>query len=212
MRGELDAEVQSSIGERYYQNYEGHGCPMDGAMPLPAKDFLAAISRGTGYAYPGSLYTRVIDLGCGTGKTIMDMRALGLDAFGIELSSFTFTRIEEQARPYAYWMDATNLAIFPDGAFDFAVANMTPHVHPDQMVDWLKDVRRITSRGIYLRYMTPEWVEAFKARTHGDNVNLYVPWTKPAYWWADAFTAARLRTADHWQDDSWDCRVVLVPA
>jgi methionine biosynthesis protein MetW len=72
---------------------------------------------------PGS---RVLDIGCGDGTLIGHLvRTRGCDARGIEIDMAEVTRAIAQGTPVMHGDADTDLAQYPDGAFDYVVLSRT---------------------------------------------------------------------------------------
>ncbi len=195
------------LGEEYFAGYEGKAGPYSETSGRElAQQFLPAAARQV--ATLAGL--RVVDLGCATGHSVAALREAGLAAFGVELSSWALAHAVPAARPFVFGMDATRLEVFPDDAFDFVIANMTPHIPPERMVSWLRSVARLAKVGVYIRYITPEYAERLIARRGGESARrLYCPWSAPMSWWDATFAAAGLRVLARDKDEDWDTWVML---
>src|SRR3954453_15580038 len=70
--------------------------------------------------------TRVLDIGCGDGTLIDHLyRTLGCDARGIEIDMAEVTRAVAHGLPVMHGDADSDLAQYPDGAFDFVVLSRT---------------------------------------------------------------------------------------
>jgi SAM-dependent methyltransferase len=110
---------------------------------------------------------KVLDVGCAKGFLVKDfMKACpGLEAFGIDISSYAVTHCEPESVGRLHIGVATSLP-FPDKSFDAVVCINTLHnLHRDECIRALQEIQRITrDNRSYVQvdsYRTPEERELF---------------------------------------------------
>lgn len=104
---------------------------------------LAAIAAAIGRAHPGAL---VLDIGCGDGALMAALeREAGCDARGIEIDVRQVERCVARGLSVVQGDANSDLAEYPDKAFDFAVLSQTLQTatRPDLMLD---ELLRVGSR------------------------------------------------------------------
>jgi methionine biosynthesis protein MetW len=89
-----------------------------------------------GNVAPGS---RVLDIGCGDGALMAELRAKGCDARGIEIDGADVTAALERGLSVIQGDADTDLADYPDASFDYAILSQTLQTtrRPDLVVDQL---------------------------------------------------------------------------
>jgi SAM-dependent methyltransferase len=191
----------------YFEDYDRGPYAAHAVAGLP--EALLEAVRAAGVA-PSLEGLRVLDLGCATGHLVVALRAAGARAFGVELSRFALEHVVREAAPFVFRMDARELDLFPDAAFDLVVANLTPHIGAERMQPWLAGVARVTGRALWLRYVTQPWIDGFLA-DRGPEVaaRMDLDWSRPDAWWRETFTAAGLRVLHERRDEDWDVWVLL---
>jgi ubiquinone/menaquinone biosynthesis C-methylase UbiE len=109
---------------------------------------------------------RVLDVGCAKGFLVKDfMKACpGLEAFGIDVSSYALMHCEPEVVGRLHLGNATSLP-FPDNSFKAAVAiNSIHNLDRDQCIVALKELQRVSGGRAYVQvdsYRTPEERQMF---------------------------------------------------
>lgn len=123
-------------------------------------------------AYPDA--GDALDLGCGNGYAVRQMRERGLPWFGIEHSRTAFER--DLREPWFFHGETTQFAA---GQFDLAYSTeVLEHIPEDQAPAVVADLCRVTRRYMFL---------TISLRPSSDN-NRYHCTLKPRAWWEALFT------------------------
>lgn len=92
---------------------------------------------------------KVLDIGCGIGLLVQELRKLGVEAYGLEYSN-SFISISP-AREFLYQGNITNLSQFSDRSFDLVVCmEVMEHLPPTYLNGVIKELRRISSNRILM--------------------------------------------------------------
>ena len=94
-----------------------------------------------GHVAPGS---RVLDIGCGDGALMAELRNRGCDARGMELDPSDVARCVEHGLPVIQGDADADLPLYPDASFDYAVLSQTLQTtkRPDRVLDELLRIGR----------------------------------------------------------------------
>lgn len=105
---------------------------------------------------------KVIDIACGTGAQIFELRGIASKAVGIDLSESMINHAQSSARkrniPNAEFFvcDATNLSRFNENSFDVAVMSLALHqFDPLLHLSILSEMKRVAKRIIIVDYSVP---------------------------------------------------------
>ena len=133
----------------YWDSYYRRGCvpwdpgPYDGHLPGLLKEFSIPPCR-------------VVDIGCGTGKSLIWLAEKGFVGTGIDVSGAAIRAARELARRKSAsctWMCGSFPEDFPEevlpsGSFDFAVERgCLQHLHPSRAAAAARGVSRILRKG-----------------------------------------------------------------
>jgi SAM-dependent methyltransferase len=141
------AEVARRFGVEYWdgdRKYGYGGYTYDGRW-APVAEAIVGHYR----LRPGS---RVLDVGCGKGFLLHEMRRLvpGLEVVGIDVSTYALEHAKEEVRPLLREARAEALP-FDDGAFDLVVSLMTLHnLYVFDLALALAEMQRVTKKDGYL--------------------------------------------------------------
>lgn len=121
-------------------DFYGAGYDMD-LLAAPRRAFHDMAEAVAGVLGPASS----LDVGCGVGALVSQLRRRGVDAHGSDFSDTFLRRAKRRARPYLTQQDVTALG-FPDDRFDVVtcmeVLEHLPRRVVDEAIDELKRVSR----------------------------------------------------------------------
>ncbi len=119
---------------------------MSHARPRPvARDVRLDLTLIAGMITPGS---RVLDIGCGDGELLEHLsRTRGCDARGIEIDMAQVTRAVAHGLPVMHGDADSDLAQYPDGAFDYVVLSRTLQA-VERPAEVLRQMLRIGTRAV----------------------------------------------------------------
>lgn len=94
--------------------------------------------------------TRVLDVGCAKGYQVLALRREGVEAWGVDISDYAISEAPAEVEPYLKVEEYRRIH-FPDGYFDLVLAlEVLEHIPPTQIDEVVKELRRITSRWIWV--------------------------------------------------------------
>lgn len=131
---------------------------------------------------------RVLDIACGTGKTMEIISRFPLDIHGCDISDLLIGKAIERGIPKSHLTicDATNMP-YEDNSFDYAYSiGSLEHFTETGIVDFVKDCHRVTSKTSY--HMIPVsrsgknegWIKTYQS-FHNNSVEWWVEKYKSAY-------------------------------
>ena len=124
--------------------------------------------------------TRVLDIGCGDGSLIDHLfRTKGCDARGIEIDMAEVTRAVAHGLPVMHGDADTDLAHYPDGAFDYVVLSRTLQaVERPRAV--LRQMLRIGTRAVVSFPNFGHWLVRWQLFSRG-RMPMTPTWDRPWY-------------------------------
>ncbi len=109
------------------REYGYGGFQYDGRWKSVAKDIISHFSLRLG--------DRLLDVGCAKGFLVKDLLALGIDAFGIDISSYALMQCEPEVVGYLHLGSAGSFP-FPGSSFDAVISINTIQIFTVSAV-WL---------------------------------------------------------------------------
>jgi SAM-dependent methyltransferase len=135
----------------------------------------------------------ILDLGCAHGISVYIFRHLGLEAYGIDISSDAISHCHSNIKPYLTVGNITqNNLHLPLSHFDLVVSYDTlEHLPPQKLHKFLQHIFKHTSRAVFGIYVTDEPIarlHRLAGFTHPDHLSEH-----PRHWWLNFFGQHRLR-------------------
>ena len=103
--------------------------------------------------------SRVLDVGCAKGFLVKDLRDLGIDAYGVDISKYAIEHCHPEVQEFLQVSDARNLP-FRDGDFDLVLSINTIHnLDREDVMKALKEMMRVSNKNCFVQvdsYITPD--------------------------------------------------------
>ena len=153
--------LSREYGELYFdgpREYGYGGYRYDGRWQPVARDIVAhfGLSRGD----------RVLDVGCAKGFLVKDLLALGIDAYGIDVSEYALMHCEREAVGRLHLGSADHL-LFPDRSFSAVISINTIHnLSRDRCIAAVREMERLAPGKGFIQvdsYRTPEQKDVFES-------------------------------------------------
>lgn len=158
---EEHVRISREYGEMYFdgpREFGYGGYRYDGRWQPVARDIIDHFALK-----PGS---KVLDVGCAKGFLVKDLRALGIDAQGVDVSQYGLDHCEAEARGHLQIASADNLP-FEDGSFDAVLAiNSIHNLDRTGCVKAVQEIERLAPGKGFIQvdsYFTPEQKEIFES-------------------------------------------------
>ncbi len=88
---------------------------------------------------------RLLEVGCAKGFLVRRFRSLGIDAYGVDISSYAIGAAPDEVKPYVSVADIRELP-WPDGSFDMVLCMETlEHVPPEEVPQAIAELARVSS-------------------------------------------------------------------
>lgn len=153
--------ISREYGETYFdgpREYGYGGYRYDGRWQPVAKDIVAHFGLKPG--------DRVLDVGCAKGFLVKDLLALGIDAYGVDVSRYALMHCEPEAVGRLHLGSADSLP-FPDRSFAAVLSINTIHNLPRERCKIaLREMERLAPGRGFVQvdsYRTPEQKEIFES-------------------------------------------------
>lgn len=134
------------------------GYRYDGRWQPVARDIVAHYGLKPG--------ARVLDVGCAKGFLVKDLLALGIDAYGLDISRYALMHAEPETVGRLHLGSADDLP-FPDQSFDVVLAINTLHnLERPRLITALREMERLARVGKFLQvdsFRTPEEKAIFES-------------------------------------------------
>lgn len=101
-----------------------------------------------------------LDVGCGTGKLVDNLRRIGIQAYGIEISQYALESSKKELKPYLKFGDITNIP-YEDGRFDLVVSfDVLEHLERSKLEKAVRESIRVSKKWVVHKIYTPEnlWI------------------------------------------------------
>jgi len=101
-----------------------------------------------------------LDVGCGTGALVKQMRELGIDAYGVEISKDALNLAHKDTRPFLKLADITNLP-HPDSQFDLVLTyDVLEHLERSKLSKAVEETARVAKHYVLHKIYTREnlWI------------------------------------------------------
>jgi len=97
-----------------------------------------------------------LDIGCAEGWIVSELIKLGVNAYGIDGSSYALSKVEQSVKERVFQVNLNDGKIpFPDGYFDVIFSSHTiEHVH--RIDNYLKELNRVMKEGGKAWIITPD--------------------------------------------------------
>ena len=109
----------------------------------------------------------VLDIGCAKGFLVKDLLALGINAYGIDVSSYALMNCEPEVVGRLHLGSADDALPFPDGSFSAVLSINTVHnLSRDRCLFALQEMQRLAGTKCFIQvdsYHTPEQKEIFES-------------------------------------------------
>jgi SAM-dependent methyltransferase len=134
--------ISREYGQMYFdgpREYGYGGYRYDGRWQPVARDIAEHFGLAAG--------ARVLDVGCAKGFLVKDMVAVGLDAYGLDVSKYALMHSEPEVVGRLQIGSAEDLP-FPDSSFDAVLSINTLHNLPrPACIQALREIERVTKDG-----------------------------------------------------------------
>jgi len=126
-------------GKEYFdgdRKYGYGGYHYDGRWRSVARDIITFFHLGPG--------ARILDVGCAKGFLVSDLRDLGMDAFGLDISEYAVCNCHEKVIGRIHRGNARHLP-FPDSSFNLVLCINTIHNLPQaRAIKALQEIQRVS--------------------------------------------------------------------
>lgn len=153
--------ISREYGETYFdgsREYGYGGYRYDGRWQPVAKDIVEHFGLKPG--------DRVLDVGCAKGFLVKDLLALGIDAYGVDISRYALLNCESEVIGRLHLGSADSLP-FPDGSFAAVLSLNTIHNLPRHRCRIaLQEIQRLAPGKGFVQvdsYRTPEQKAVFES-------------------------------------------------
>lgn len=153
-KAKADAAIRSSrnINRDYFENYWQAG-PYEKVW----NQFFDAgyLKDAIGLAFGETKPFSILDAGSASGQTVGALRALGLDAQGIERNAWIHGRTPPELARFNHLGDVTDLP-FKDGQFDYVYESCLANLPRSKVQDAMYELHRVAKKGVILGSVTSD--------------------------------------------------------
>lgn len=95
---------------------------------------------------------KVLEIGCAKGFLVKDLRDMGVDAYGLDVSLYALNNAEEEVKPYLYLGDAkTDLSQFARNEFDVVLSRwFLECLDPNDIQGVISEMGRIGKNNVHV--------------------------------------------------------------
>lgn len=108
----------------------------------------------------------LLDVGCGTGDLVGQLRRMGVDAYGIELSKHALEIANSEVKPFLKQGDIMDIP-YPDNKFDLVMTfDVLEHIERSKIKQAIGETIRVSKKYIFNKIYTREnlWIRWFHSR------------------------------------------------
>lgn len=160
-KSEDHIKISREYGEMYFdgsREYGYGGYRYDGRWKPVAQDIIDHFALKAG--------DKVLDIGCAKGFLVKDLLALGIDAYGIDISEYALLNCEPEVIGRLH-LGSLEKLLFPDLSFSAVLCINTLHNLPrDLCITALKEMERLSPGKTFVQvdsYFTPEQKAVFES-------------------------------------------------
>lgn len=131
----------------------------------------------------------VLDVGCGKGNLVLWLRKLGIEAYGIDISSYALENAHRPIKRYLRRGEISNLP-FENNQFDLvATFDLLEHICEGDLPQAIKECQRVAGRWVLHKiYGTTRFEQRFPVK---DPTHVTI---RPNHWWRKLFTKLELKS------------------
>lgn len=132
---------------------------------------------------------RVLVCGCAKGFLVKAFRGIGVEAWGMDISTYAISRSPIDVMKYVAWGDVCDMSEYDDNEFDLVTAiDLLEHI-PEKLIEKaITELVRVSSKYIFTRQHL-EWNK--KARADKTHKTIH-----PAEWWIARFETHGVEVVD----------------
>jgi len=95
---------------------------------------------------------KVLDLGCAKGFLVEDLRSMGIDAYGIDISNYAISQAKDVVKPYLLQADArVALKKYKDEEFNLIFSRWFIYCFEDEeLLTLVKDMNRVSELQVHI--------------------------------------------------------------
>ena len=109
--------------------------------------------------------SKVLDVGCAKGFLVKDLRDLGINCFGIDISSYAIDNCHPDVKNYLLVGDVRNLP-YPNSEFDLVLSINTIHnLVRNDVIKALQELKRVSKKNCFVQidsYLTEDQKRKFE--------------------------------------------------
>lgn len=107
-----------------------------------------------------------LDVGCGTGYLVKFLRRLGIDAYGLEISSQALELADDEVKPFLKKGDIVKIP-YPDNKFDLVITyDVLEHLERSKIRKAVRETVRVSRKYVLHKIYTQEnlWISLFHGK------------------------------------------------